>query len=77
MTNEITAGIERHSERFIGYSPEIPVRRTGEERRGVPEEPCPGHELTPQDRREEDLHGVAPDAVRAIVKVGCIGRCRA
>jgi predicted RNase H-like HicB family nuclease len=68
MTNEFTAIVEQDGEWFIAYSPEIPGAngqgRTKEEALGSLTEALA---LILEDRREDGLRGVPPDATREIV----------
>lgn len=71
MRNEFTAVIEREDDWFIGYCPEIP----GANGQGVTIEECRASlveaiALILEDRREEGLRGVPPDAIRETVTVG-------
>jgi predicted RNase H-like HicB family nuclease len=70
MHNEFTAVFEREGEWFIAYSPEIPGAngqgRTKEEARQSLVEAIT---LILDDRREEGLRGVPPDAERETVTV--------
>ena len=67
MRNEFTMAIEQDGEWFIGYCPEIPGAngqgRTVEEcREGLAEAIA----LILEDRREDGLRGVPPDAIRIV-----------
>ncbi len=70
MHNEFTAVFERDSAWYIAYSPEIPGAngqgRTKEEAR---ESLAQAIALILQDRREDGLRGVSPDAQRETVIV--------
>ena len=70
MKNEFTAIIERDGEWYIAYCPEIPGAngqgRTKDEAR---ESLAKAIELILQDRREDALRGVPPDAVRETVTI--------
>ena len=70
MRNEFTGVVERDGEWFIAYCPEIPGAngqgRTTEE---ALESLSGAIALILEDRREEGLRGVPPDAVRAMVTV--------
>ena len=70
MTNECTAIIERDGDWYIAYCPEIPGAngqgRTKDEAR---ENLAEAIALILEDRREEGLRGVPPDAVREKVTV--------
>ena len=70
MRNEFTAIIERDNEWFIGYCPEIP----GANGQGRTIDECRKNladaiELILEDRREDALRGVPPDAIRETVVV--------
>ena len=71
MRNEFTAIIEKDSEWYIAYCPEIPGAngqgRTKDEAR---ESLSDAIALILEDRREDGLRGVPPDAVRETVTVG-------
>ena len=71
MRNEFTAIIERDGGWYIAYCPEIPGangqgRTKTEARRSLADAIA----LILEDRREEGLRGVPPDAVREKVVVG-------
>ena len=70
MRNEFTAIIERDGEWYIAYCPEIPGAngqgRTKDEAR---ENLGEAIELILEDRREDALRGVPPDAIRETVTV--------
>jgi predicted RNase H-like HicB family nuclease len=70
MHNEFTAVFERDGEWYIAYCPEIPGAngqgRTKEEARGSLADAIA---LILEDRREEGLRGVPPDAERETVTV--------
>ncbi|MFQ5903497.1 MAG: type II toxin-antitoxin system HicB family antitoxin [Candidatus Binatia bacterium] len=70
MKNEFTAIIEREGKWYIAYCPEIPGAngqgRTKEEARKSLAEAI---ELILEDRREDALRGVPPDAIRETVTV--------
>jgi len=70
MKNEFTAIIERDGEWFIAFCPEIPGAngqgRTKDEAR---ESLARAIELILQDRREDALRGVPPDAIQETVTV--------
>jgi predicted RNase H-like HicB family nuclease len=68
MRNEFTAVIERDGEWFVAWSPEIP----GANGQGRTREECKDSlrsaiELILEDRREDGLRGIPPDAVRETV----------
>lgn len=70
MRNEFTAIIEKDGDWYIAYCPEIPGAngqgRTIEESR---ESLAEAIALILDDRREDALRGVPPDAVRDVVVV--------
>jgi predicted RNase H-like HicB family nuclease len=70
VKNEFTAIIERDGEWFIAFCPEIPGAngqgRTKDEAR---ESLAAAIELILQDRREDALRGIPPDAIRETVTV--------
>jgi predicted RNase H-like HicB family nuclease len=71
MHNEFTAVIEKEGEWYIAYCPEIP----GANGQGPTKEEClrslsDAIELILEDRRDDALRGVPPDAIREIVAVG-------
>jgi predicted RNase H-like HicB family nuclease len=70
MKNEFTAIIERDGEWFIAYCAEIPGAngrgRTKEEAR---ENLAQAIELILDDRREDALRGIPPDAIQETVTV--------
>jgi predicted RNase H-like HicB family nuclease len=70
MRNEFTAIIEREGEWYIAYCPEIPGAngqgRTKDQARASLAEAIA---LILQDRREDSLRGVPPDAERDTVVV--------
>jgi predicted RNase H-like HicB family nuclease len=70
MRNEFTMVIEQDGEWFIGYCPEIPGAngqgRTVEDCR---EDLAEAIALILEDRREDGLRGVPPDAIQDVVVV--------
>lgn len=70
MKNEFTAIIEQDGEWFIAYCPEIPGAngqgRTKDEAR---ESLAGAIELILEDRREDALRAIPPDAIRETVTV--------
>ena len=70
MRNEFTAVIEQDGEWFVGWSPEIPGAngqgRTKEECRESLSEAI---RLILEDRREDGLRGVSPEALQETVLV--------
>ena len=70
MQNEFTAIIERDGEWYIAYSPEIPgANGQGKNKDEARENLAEAIALILQDRREEGLRGVPPDAMRETVTV--------
>ncbi len=70
MTNEFTGVFERDGEWYVGYCPEMPggfgQGRMLEECR---ESLCEAIKLILQDRRDQGLAGVPPDAIQETVVV--------
>ncbi|MCH8107601.1 MAG: type II toxin-antitoxin system HicB family antitoxin [Chloroflexi bacterium] len=70
MHNEFTAIIERDEEWYVAYCPEIPGAngqgKTKDEAKGSLADAI---SLILEDRREEGLRGVPPDAIRETVTV--------
>lgn len=71
MHNEFTAIVERNEDWYIAYCPEIP----GANGQGRTKEEClkslsEAIDLILQDRREDALRGLPPDALRETVSVG-------
>ena len=70
MRNEFTAIIEKDSDWFIAYCLEIPgANGQGETKAGALENLGDAIVLILEDRREEGLRGVPPDAVRETVVI--------
>ncbi len=70
IRNEFTAIIERDGEWYIAYCPEIPgANGQGKGKDEARENLAEAIALILQDRREEGLRGVPPDAVRETVTV--------
>jgi predicted RNase H-like HicB family nuclease len=70
MNGEFTAIIEQDGEWYVGYCPEIP----GANGQGKTIEECRANlasaiELILEDRREDALRGVPPEAIRGSVSV--------
>ncbi len=70
MHNEFTAIIERDGEWYVAYCPEIP----GANGQGRSKDEAKGSlvdaiSLILEDRREEGLRGISPDAIRETVTV--------
>ncbi len=71
MHNEFTYIIERDGDWFIGYCPEIP----GANGQGHTAEECRANlaeaiALILEDRRDDALRGVPPEAERGVVVIG-------
>ena len=63
MRNEFTAIVERDEEWFIAYCPEIPgANGQGQSKKEALESLAAAIELILQDRRDDGLRGVPPDA---------------
>ena len=70
MTNEFTAVVERDGEWFIAYSPEIPgANGQGKTKEEALKSLSDAIALILEDRREDGLRGVPPDAIRETVTV--------
>jgi len=70
MKNEFTAIIERDGEWFIAYCPEIPgANGQGHTKEEARESLAQAIGLILEDRREDALRGVPPDAIRETVTV--------
>ncbi len=70
MHNEFTAVIERDGEWYIAYCPEIPgANGQGKSKDEAKEDLAEAISSILEDRREEGLRGVPPDAVRETVTV--------
>jgi len=68
MANQFTAVIERDGEWFIAYAPEIPgANGQGNTKEEALESLSSAISLILEDRREDGLRGLPPDAVREIV----------
>lgn len=71
MHNEFTAIIEQDGEWFIAYSPEIPgANGQGKTQEAARESLGKAIALILEDRREDALRGVPPDAVQDKVTIG-------
>ena len=71
MINEFTAVVERDEEWFIAYSPEVPgANGQGRTKDEALKSLASAIELILQDRREDGLRGVPPDAIREVVRIG-------
>jgi predicted RNase H-like HicB family nuclease len=70
MTNEFTAIIERDGPWFIAYSPEIPgANGQGTTKEEARQSLAAAIKLILEDRREDGLRGIPPDAIRDTVVV--------
>ena len=70
MANEFTAVIERDGEWYIAYCPEIPgANGQGKTKDEAREDLAEAIALILEDRREDGLRGVPPDALREKVIV--------
>jgi predicted RNase H-like HicB family nuclease len=70
MRNEFTGVVEKDGEWFIAYCPEIPgANGQGKTKEEALQSLSDAISLILDDRREEGLRGVPPDAVREMVAV--------
>jgi predicted RNase H-like HicB family nuclease len=70
MQNEFTAIIERDGEWYIAYCPEIPgANGQGTTKDEARESLAEAIALILEDRREEGLRGVPPEAIRETVVI--------
>ena len=70
MRNEFTAIIESDGEWYIAYSPEIPgANGQGNTKDEARQSLAEAIALILEDRREDGLRGVPPDAIRETVVV--------
>ena len=70
MQNEFTAIIERDDEWYIAYCPEIPgTNGQGKTKDEARESLAEAIALILEDRREEGLRGVPPEAIRETVVI--------
>ena len=70
MHNEFTMVMEQDGEWFIGYCPEIPgANGQGHTVEECREDLAEAIALILEDRREDGLRGVPPDAIRDVVVV--------
>ncbi len=70
MHNEFTAVIERDGDWFVAYCPEIPgANGQGRSEDEARESLAQAIALILEDRREDGLRGVPPEAVRGTVTV--------
>ena len=71
MRNDFTAIIEQDEGWFIAYSPEVPgANGQGRTKDEAIKSLAAAIELILDDRREEGLRGVPPNAIRETVTVG-------
>lgn len=70
MANEFTAVIERDGEWYIAYCPEIPgANGQGKTKEEARQSLAEAIALILEDRREDGLRGVPPEALREKVKI--------
>ena len=70
MRNEFTAIIEKDGKWYVAYCPEIPgANGQGKTKAEARESLAEAIALILEDRREEGLRGVPPDAIRETVTV--------
>jgi predicted RNase H-like HicB family nuclease len=70
MTNEFTAVVERDGEWFVAYCPEIPgANGQGKSKEDALKSLSDAIALILEDRREDGLRGVPPEAIRETVTV--------
>jgi predicted RNase H-like HicB family nuclease len=70
VTNEFTAIIERDGPWFIAYCPEIPgANGQGKTKGKARESLAEAIKLILEDRREDGLRGLPPDAIRDTVTI--------
>ena len=70
MQNEFTAIIERDGEWYIAYCPEIPgANGQGKTKDEAREDLAVAIALRLEDRREDGLRGMPPDAIRETVTI--------
>jgi len=70
MPNEFTAVIEREAEWYIAYCPEIPgANGQGKTKEEALDNLAEAIALILEDRREEGLRGVPPEAIRETVRL--------
>ena len=78
MPNEFTAIIERDGEWYIAYCPEIPgANGQGKTKDEARESLAEAIALILEDRREDGLRGLPPDAIRETVVLSSPHRLRA
>ena len=70
MANEFTAVVERDDEWFVAYCPEIPgANGQGKTKEEALDSLSDAIALVLEDRREDGLRGVPPEAIREKVTV--------
>jgi predicted RNase H-like HicB family nuclease len=70
MTNEFTAIIEQDGPWFIAYSPEIPgANGQGKTKDDARESLAEAIRLILEDRRDDGLRGLPPDAIQDTVTI--------
>ena len=70
MENEFTAIIEQDGRWFIGYSPEIPgANGQGKTKEEALQSLAEAIKLVLEDRREDGLRGIPPNAIREKVTI--------
>ena len=70
MRNEFTAVIEKDGDWFIAYCPEVPgANGQGRTQQEAKESLSQAIALILEDRREDGLRGVPPDAIRETITV--------
>jgi predicted RNase H-like HicB family nuclease len=70
MSSEFTAIIERDGEWFVAYCPEVPgANGQGRSKKEAKDSLAEAIALILEDRREDGLRGVPPDAERETVTV--------
>jgi predicted RNase H-like HicB family nuclease len=70
MRNEFTAIIEKDGRWFVAYCPEIPgANGQGRTRKAAREDLAAAIALILEDRREDALRGLPPNAIRDVVHV--------
>lgn len=71
MHNEFTAIIERDEDWFVAYCPEIPgANGQGKTKAEAIKSLSEAIDLILEDRREDAIRGLPPDAERELVAVG-------
>ncbi len=70
MTNEFTAVYERDGDWYIGYCPEVPgANGQGRTKDECRESLADAIALILEDRREDALKAVPPDAIREVIEL--------